>query len=359
MLATLISLVLVALVDAEEAAPTPIENGLNQAQELIAKRKWKQAKQELLALVQAHPESTELVAQWPRVAEELALCTFWDDYKVPKAQDVVPGIVSWKESRGALKLRYRAGERSLAAGDTESGDFINISGEDESNPIYLHPVRFIGPYTIEVSGRKLKKPPIIFVEWVWNSLRGLGYGKSYVVGFQDTTSILAYERGRLRGLDSSTSMMLYGRPYSFEVRVASNAISGSYKNKRQVKVSREKGDYGQFGLSDLTSFDQVEISGEVDSAWIAGLVQGRVQGDWTKFKEKYDPLDEIPADLRQRVKGIAQTEREFGFAYPGPVEERNDSVMEKARQYYEDKEWTEGLKYINELPADKVTTTNT
>jgi len=284
MLAPLISLLLVAFIGGQEdPAPTPIQEALDQTHELISRGKWKAAKKGLLRVIKAEAEATELVAHWPRLAEELALCTFWARYKVPKPDDVVPEIVSWKESRGALKLRYRRGDQALGSESGKAGNFIRVGDNSGSTPIYLHPVRFTGPYSIEISGRKLRRTPMIFAEWVWNSLRGLGFGKSYLVHIGKVAAIYAFENGGMSRIDESSTGLDMGKPYSFEVRVASNAVSVSYNGKRQLKVSREKGDYGQFGLSDLNSFDEVEIIGEVDAAWIAGLVPGRVHGAWATF----------------------------------------------------------------------------
>ena len=350
--AVLLSQLTLAIPQAALSDSEAVAAALTEARELMDQRKWDRAKDRLLVLLNEGGASDALVACWTGIAEDLSLCTFWGAYDVPTPKEVVPEIVSWNESRGALKLRYRRGERALSDVEGGASDFVNVSDEDAQMQIYLHPIRFVGSYSIEISGRELGEPPTFFMEWIWNSFKGTAFGTAYAVSFGNLTTIYGIESGRARQLDTVSTTLNHGRKYSFEVSVVSNAISVSYNGKRQLKIKREKGEFGQFGLSDLGTFDEVELVGEVDPAWIAGLVQDRVLNDWYAFLEDYDPLEEASSDLRNRIEGRAYTMTDFGMRYPGPVDERNDPVLAKAKVFFDDAQYEEGLQYVDNLSVD-------
>jgi len=325
-----------------------VDAALADIRDVMRAGKWKDAKEQLRNMLADSENTDALVARWPWIADALARCTFWSVYSIPEPKDVVPEIVSWKERTGDLKLRYKAGDRGLSATADGAGGFIELKQEDDDS-FFVHPVRFSGSYRVELSGRDLDTLPVIFVDWLWGSMKGQGFGTYYGTAFGDVTGIWAFEGGEADLVDSATTTLLYGRPYSFEVRVASSSVTVSYNGKRQLKIKRPKGEYGQFGLRDLDSFEEVEIVGEVEPAWIAGLVQDEVLAAWNEFAEDYDPLGEAPAPIRDRVEGEVQELEDFGLACPGDPDDKQSELLDQAKVFYDETRYDDGLKYVKGL----------
>ena len=338
------------------SASEAIESELAKISELMEKSKWSRAKRELRDLLNEYADSRAMLVRWPRVSEALQLCTFWDHYELPDAEDVIPEIVSWRESSGKLKLRYDRGDEGLAAAAEGGGfgDFIRI---EEGLELFVHPMRFTGPYAIKLEGRELSRSdfPTVWVDWLWGSLRGLGYGTTYVATFGDTFRVSAVEDSRLRVLEYERHEMQYGRPYEFEVRVKDGAVSLLYNRKTVLRVPREEGPFGQFGLTKLDVFEQVEISGEVDPAWIAGAIDSQLVADWNQFVDGYDVVGDAPPTLRERIEGSARRARDLIEVAPGEIDKVTGRSLKKARKYYEDEEFEEGLVFVQDLSDDDIT----
>lgn len=318
-----------------------VDAALENARELMNKGKWKKAKETLVDFLAEAGAEDALVVRWPFFADGLKACTFWSNYEVPDSDEVVPQLLSWKERTGDLKLRYKRGE---------AGDFLEIEQEDGES-VYLHPMRFTGPYSIEFRGRSLQAAPVVYIDWFWGSIKNLT-STSYAVVFGEQTSIWEFSGNGASQVDSAPASLSFERPYSFEVKVASNSVTASYNGKRLLKIKRPKGDYGQFGLVDLDAFEEVQVVGEVEPAWITGLVEAEVAAAFARFEEGYDPVGEASTALRERIKGEAKEAADFGLACPGDQPEGDETVLSAAKVYVDEEEFTDGLKWAKTLGSD-------
>lgn len=339
-----------------EASRADFEEELVEVRELIDARKWKRAGDVLADALAAHEDRDHVLVHWPEIEENLARIRFWSSYDEPEPEDVVQGeLVSWNPRSGAIKLRYESGDEGLAGSVQEgrAGDFIV-----PQDGVFLHPLLFKGRYSLEVRGDGLganNKLPGILVAWNWSSLQGLLYGEAYAVVFGEVTGILRLEGGEYELLDSCGTGIKYDRPYRFKVSVAGTGITASYNEKSLLRMQRESGEFGQFGLTGFDHVEEVIVVGEVEPSWIAGLLDARIQADWTEFLESFDPVKEAPAWLAARVEGEAKSASDFGLVLPGTLPDEATEARERvgeAARYFEKGQFANGLKYVESIADD-------
>lgn len=333
---------------AAQATAADLDTALTSVRSESSKGRWKRAQAQLLEAIEEHTGADYVPARWVEIEEALARCVFYSDYERPDPRDVVHGqLVSWNESSGAIKLRYESGDGGLAAAgaDTARGDGDFLTAQ---LGYYLHPLLFKGPYHITIRGKQLTQRwalPTFLVAWHWGSLQGEAYGSAYAVAFGEITGIYERRDGDFQLLGSEILSIDYDRPYEFKVSVASSSISAYYNGKRIVKSRRPKGEFGQFGFTGFVGVEEVVITGEVEPAWLAGLIDERVHNDWNAFRAVFDPFEYLPAWVADAVEGEAKSAKEFGDIAPGEEDERNRAIFEKACRYIANGELAEGLNY--------------
>lgn len=312
--------------EAEPGGREVFEAALAEAQDWLVAQRFDRARERLVAAIEEHPDADYVLHHWFEIEDLLAQAAFWHDRDPPEPADVVSGtLLSWNESSGKIRIRYRRSDGQLDPTEDREGRRGDFYGTDE---VLLHPALFKGPYEVELSGDELVgDPPLLLVGWEWTSLRGQDYGRTYAVRFSDLTSILEIEAGRVSSLASSSSMMRFGRRYSFEVRVASSSITASYNGRRAVKAQREPGEYGQFGFGSFEGLDEVTITGEIEPSWIRGLVDERVQAQRREFLLDFDPFEGLPRWLRVRAGGPARRAQDFGDCAPRPTSPQDEAAL--------------------------------
>ena len=308
---------------------------LAQAQGLIAARKFEPARELLRSAVEEHAERDYVLHHWFEVEDLLAEATFWMAYEPPEAREVVAGeLLSWDPSSGRIEIVYRKSQGHLDSptadagpgASTEAGTPLEERHTSDfvgTEDLLLHPAQFRGPYEIEIeiSAKKLTERQNRFrvlVAWQWGSWLGVDYGEAFGIELAETSQIAVLENGRWTTLDSATVAIRRDRLRSFKVRVSSSAISASYDNGSLFKVQRTKGEPGQFGFSDFEGLEKVTVSGEIDPAWIAGLIDEQIQRDVSAFRRTFDPFRSMPDWLDERATGTPKTARELDRCVPEP-----------------------------------------
>ena len=135
------------------------EESLQVVDRTIASGKGKKAKELLLATVDASQGQPFALYHLTEIEDDLARATFWSSNEKPDPKTLVTGeLASWSPASGQIKLRYRLGseaDKSSGKGKSVSGDrtWARILGDfHKQGALYLHPLTFDGPFTIEVKG---------------------------------------------------------------------------------------------------------------------------------------------------------------------------------------------------------------
>ncbi len=325
-----------------------LELALGEVRALMQREKWAEAKARLVSGLEAHRESDYLPAHWTEIEEDVARCTFGSDYERPAPKELVSGDVrSWNPRTGAISLRYRTGERGLAAAtetDPRAGDFFRIEGEESGSDVFLHPMLFKGPYSVELRGKELGRGelPIVFVGWDWNTVYGVVCGIA--------TQVFLVEGGATRLLGVETASV--GSPYRFNVRLTADSVSVFSNDRLVLKVKRPTGDFGHIGFTSFSGLEEVQIKGEIEPSWITGLADREVQHAWTEFRAGFDPFAELPSWMKDRVVGQGRKAADFMEAAPGSGDGRTAKHLRKAKEFYEKQKFADGLAYARDLDDD-------
>lgn len=327
---------------------------LEEVRELAKAQEWSTAAGKMAEVFSLAEDDPAAPLLWTEIVDLSERTAFWKDYSIPEPKDVVRGeLVKWKPKTGDMTLRYEARDGGALPKQTPFGDFIQQKG------VLLHPVLFQGSYRVELSGKRLAGPNLIYVEWRWDRADGTANGASYAVRFDDVSAIMTPVLGNFVVMDRKSSMMRLGRRFSMEVQVGSNAIQASMGGKRLFKFPREKGDYGQVALIQPLEAERVEISGEVDPAWIQGLIDRRIHKDYDSFCRKFKAERRLPKSLRSALSGKIQRQRGYWFVLPEPEAEENHSVLAKLKDFESGKgtereRLNQAFQYMQEVKASKL-----
>lgn len=274
---------------------------------------------DVLALAVEHPDGPLLLTDILDLSERVA---FYKDYEVPSPEDVVQGqLLKWRPKTGEIVLRYEGKNGKPLPKSASFGDFV-LDGD-----LLFHPVLFQGSYSIELSGKSLEAPNMVFAEWRWDRATGTANGAGYAFRFDERSFAFRVKDGELETMDDSTATLRFGRRFFMKVQVSSKAIQASMTAKRLFKVKREEGPYGQFALSTPLAAETVEIRGEVDPAWIEGLIDARIQADYGKFCRSYNAMKRLPASLAKRVGGETKRLRDYWYHLPNPDADENQAAL--------------------------------
>jgi hypothetical protein len=228
------------------------------AAELMRARKWKQAREAWLVLLRRHAGMDYVRPRTAEIREDLRKSAFWIVNKEPRPEDVVTGdLYEYSPASGSLRIGYQ---------DASLGDFQSVTGP---GPIlHLHPVRFRGPYTIELEGDR-------------NQLRNVSLyvaldrqGRGFLVQLGAHLSTLYYQHRLLRLADGESVVLVEREPKATSrttirarLRVDPDAITLTYDGERIFRAKNELG-LGQWGLSRTGPFGKLVLDGVAESSWM-------------------------------------------------------------------------------------------
>ena len=343
-----------------QATHESLRADLAQVHALSEAGKWSSALEALQTALERHGEQEYTCLHWAEIKEALTRCSFWKNYERPKAKDVVPGeLLSWKPSSGSIKLRYKRGSGGLPGdseeareGDKSSGDFIRVE-----EGYYIHPMLFTGPYNVEFHASVGVSGSAILVEWDWNSYRGVTHGASYGFTFAESggnmeSAAVEIQAGEVNVLDRHSHTLRGTQREEYKVSVGKSSISAFHSGKRVLKVKRRSDAYGQFGFQDMKHLKEVSITGDVDPAWISGLIDERVQRDWASFVDGFDPLAQAPTALREQIEGQARGAQEFDQALPTPGEPLDEEARDRTIELIDEGESAAARDYLQDLEGE-------
>src|SRR5829696_9429634 len=130
------------------------EAALEQVARSIGAGRFSRARETLIAAIAEHGDADYVLDTLPGIQEDLEQCAFWSQYTRPQAEDAVAGeLVSCDARTGEIKLRYRldaAKRKKLAKQRRGTRKLPFESDFEESEEIYVHPLVFRGPYSLEI-----------------------------------------------------------------------------------------------------------------------------------------------------------------------------------------------------------------
>lgn len=377
-------LALAARAGAQDLSPEPpdtsaaIGSALGAAGALIDDGDLQGARAALLALVETHAADDALLLQIHRVKELLKRCAFRASHETPEPTTLIAGdLESYDRRTGKIKVRYRR-DPNASLGEDEEDAQLNLllqllglkAGVGEGDFTWaagapMHPIVFAGPYTVEVKGVMPDKDDDSAIFWSNPQLVVNGGDEGlYVVGFGYPqtaagwyrTASLTHTLGSSRSVlseDKGTPLVL-GKSYSLKIVVSKDVITASANGRTFLKGKKAGESYGQFGFRGCPGISELIINGTANTAWVEGLEDQWMQEAWTDFDKTYDPLDDLPATLRERFGTRKEVKETTLSEYPGPTLPGQLKHHGQVSRYLDDGDYAQLVKYVEALPAAEV-----
>lgn len=272
-------------------------HGLENAHDLMAVGRWRTARERLEALLETHRGERHVLVHLATLEDDLARCAFWMQNEPPDPRRLVSGeLLAHGRSGGFVDVRY--------------DPRIPSSLEDFDQPqdgVFMHPLGFRGPYTVELSGRAFPSlggstgvVPTLMLDLEGEEGLGIYFGLRH-----DGVAaiVVQHVRGEEREVlaHAPLSSVRAGSPFDFEARLRSTTLELTYGGRRLLLARRTGSGFGRFGLLGFEpsfGLEEVRVSGSADPGWLHGVVDAEVQSRWRAFTRAHGPSSFLPAWLQ-------------------------------------------------------------
>lgn len=359
------ALILCALLQAP-STEADFLSGYEEVQALMNQGEWSAARDRLKGLIEEHREKSYVKIKRIEIEECLKNCAFWERFDDKGYDELISGRLHYYRPRsGEIKLEYGA----ETAKDFKPPRELNLLAPPD---LLMHPALFSGPYTLEFSGRAYpslaftaqEKMPTVHVCCQDNKGYAICFGhdkeKSGRTVKQISASIRCWTEDEMSTrLCKKPSPARSGKRFQLKVKVGKKEIAAYCHNRMLFKVDKPDGLYGGFGYSHLP-FEKIVVQGRIQSSWLEGMRDKAVHEERKRFEKSYDLDADLPEWLRGG-KGKGFFERLFSAlgdrnddAYPGKLLPGQSRYVEKAIRFLHKEALDEGIEYIAQIPADKI-----
>ena len=287
-----------ALPFARAGDPTAeFDEGLARCRTLMSRGKWTEARDAIVALARSNDGAPHAAARRAEVRDLVERAAFRAGYAEPEPRTLTSGkVLSYNAASRRLKIAYDA--KSL-------GDFERASRQDEktgrTSTVLRHPVRFTGPYTIDVrttiADWGKSEFTILFnidgERYHAAALFPSGTGRQhaeeprFLITRIDETGQTDLEAGlALPPSPRAASRLAVGRN-----RIDFSTLPG----KKAVSVEVPIAPAGGFGF--VTGGDvvaEIVAEGPIDPSWFRGLADAAETAAFEKFRSAFDPGSLLP-----------------------------------------------------------------
>jgi tetratricopeptide (TPR) repeat protein len=328
--------------------------GLEECQRLLSRSQWKEAQARVRSLLVEHEGKDYVRLRRAEIEEDWKRCAFRLAYKEPDPKTLISGeLLAWNRKSGEVRIRYAPGKLQ---------DFQ--WNPKEEDPLYVHPARFRGPYAFEISGN-------YYLPERYRGTTSIGGIPIVLVGMDDQKAFQAVfghkpiEEGRwilsqkatIRAFDENgkrdlavkdRSPVVADKPYAFRVSVTSGEIALTYRNERFLSARKPAGVWGRVGVVLPEQWNEIVLKGEVEDAWLQGLLDAAASRALAEFEKGFDPRKELPSWLFAEAAApvASATVSAVERALPGPVRPEQATFIETASRYLDQEEFLAGLDYV-------------
>ena len=270
--------------NAPKAVEATFETGYARAKELAREGRWKPAWNAWLDLLRDHAGADYVRPRLPDVRESLKSASFWMGRRRPEPAELVSGrLDSYWRRKGRLRITYTP---------FTLGDF------ERQGELFVHPVRFRGPYTLTVRsddvGLALRSFAVamdgddLWEVSIGDHVEGDRYYTPHrLVRVADGKPLIAdLEQPRTRGLGGR-------RKAALEIRVTKTDIRVVYDGRPILSGRKVNDAFGGFGFGTAPGFDELSVDGIVEPAWLEGLADEALQDQRRTFEASWKEPDEL------------------------------------------------------------------
>ena len=263
--------------------------GLEVVRGLREERDYSAARIRLKVLLSEHEGQDYVLHRLSAIREEFRRCAVRLAVPQPKPASLVSGkLAGYSPSTGSIHLVYTP--------DT-LGDF------EKNGDLLLHPLTFVGNYSLEIEGDKYLSSPIVLV--------GLESERSIQVqsGEYERTDVSErWASAKIIALEGKASKVedevekpknaVIGKSYRIKVSVSSTRVTATFNGRSHLSGPKTKGVWGQIAVGRLEDFKKIVIRGQASPAWLQGRVDRATRDAEREFLAGYDVEQDLPSWLR-------------------------------------------------------------
>lgn len=312
--------------------------GLQAVHELMERRSWNEARNELDTLLERHAERDYVAVRLAGISEDVKRCMFWSSRSEPHWRKLVSGRLSAFSPRtGSLNLRY--------VPDTLD-DFFEPEERSRGRRFrpgerLLHPVNFKGSYRIEIDGTSYPnlaedENPTAWVcvdgDEAYAVLFGMAPTKT-PAGTISVPAAIVHIQGSTqeRVTEIDRPPVVPSEAYRLEVRVSTSEISVAYNGRVYMRTRKSKELFGRAGFENFGEFESLTLAGSAQSAWLRGLADSAFRREWEAFERSFQPEKHLPAwliNLGAQQAAAAAPEPELELSPQRRPGDRTGTILE-------------------------------
>ncbi len=271
------------------------EKGMTRVACLYERGRAEAALKALQALLEEHVGQPYARGRRAEIEDLAQRLSFRAGAVLPEPKTLVSGkLLKWDARSGKIKIEYTPKTRADL--------------ERSKDGVWYFPMDLRGPTTIEIEGSsypmKTDDSPVIYLGGGHNEKKSVEQSFMIIFGtppYGEGTNevwmparILRYDgEKRVPLCKKDISPAKRGKPYKLKLKISKTSLQASINNKSIGKAKKSRDIWGYLGF-ECMGWEQVTISGEVESSWIQSKIDVALAEQRETFDQSYDRSKVLP-----------------------------------------------------------------
>ncbi|MBK8095812.1 MAG: DUF1570 domain-containing protein [Planctomycetes bacterium] len=337
--------VLVAQDVAKPGDPAAFLDVLQRCRRLADNGDWTTARRSLRALLDEHGPAPYVLARAAELREDLKRAAFHATAPMPDPATLIRGEIRSLDRRtGFIRLRYR--KETLADFERQA-----VAGRT----LWIHPLQFTGSHALTVRGSGYPSDeavgrvlaclaPQASLDLVFGAARTGPRDRQQWI----PASATAVVEGRQQELAVRDDVSLVpGKPFSFVATITDDAVELTGNGVRIARVEHHLRP-GQVAWFEQP-FDELEIEGRCDLAWLRSREDTAQQQAFTAFEARWEAAPDVPAWLLPATP-MAEAAAPVVRRWPGQPDAGHRALAGQASELLRAGKLVECMRFVNTQP---------
>jgi len=292
--------------------------------------RWKVVAKKLPALLEKHKEAGYVRGHRAAIVDLTKRAAFRAKYPPLDPKSVVKGtLLSWNPRARRIKIRY---DRTQMENWVKGGEFL------------FHPAVFTGPHTITLDGKYPKDDSP-------HALVCRDGKRDYYVVFglngkrSQLPASISHREGNQTVLRARLPASLCTDTSNFPVRIVvkNKAVVSTRGNRRMQSLRKKPDHWGRFAFVDDKSIERITLEGQIEPAWMQGLLDKAETARRKEFEFAFDPEEHLPEWLFEMPEVETELAEPDRRQWPGELEAKETDLIGRVEQLCAEGRFDEGV----------------